>query len=315
MSTPGPRLKTKHRVNRPNRSYATLAVPQRWLTGEEERVLTRRALAEKALEHAARERGDAAAAAAHRGNAAEALNAAFANAALFFRRLVGVYCKNFPSQIEDCFHECTAVILEKFYPLYDPNKARFSTWAAFWVRNTSQAFVHSLYSVISTPVSHRTSIKQRANLDPKILDASTRAGRVLSIDMPATPKGKTYAELVAERPPEVSSDARNLALDVLELMESGRPKRVLELRMTKSLQEIADASGMSKERVRQIETQGRRDFVVLARAKFPERLRELDLWEVCRAIFDPDKTMLGKEPLKDGHGGCRRGESTLRLIA
>lgn len=151
---------------------------------------------------------------------------------------------------------------------YDPERGtKFSTYAAWWIRQAIQRHIDNTCSVIRVPVYVRTAIRKMRDDTPKDR-LSKRALEAKRVEAVCYIEDNEY-EVMGRLDPSVTDGTsvddvvlnRLTAQQAVELMIwlTPREQRILEKRYglngsdPMSLQEVSELEGMSKERVRQIE--------------------------------------------------------------
>lgn len=145
---------------------------------------------------------------------------------------------------------------------WDPERGALSTYATWHIRQQIQRWSHNEVDVIRLPVHvHETLAKDPSELTPQVRLASERAQKVASLEGFAE-RGEEVIDDELERM-EDDLDRKMLHASVARLLEelSDRERDVVMLRhgfgdgRPKTLEEIGDVFGLTRERIRQIEKQ------------------------------------------------------------
>jgi RNA polymerase primary sigma factor len=174
------------------------------------------------------------------------------------------YCRFNKALVHDCAQVCIVRLIEKFH-LFDLERGvKFITWAFNWIRQAGQEFF----------AEHRTVIKtgrNKHNCTASLLGKIHAAERIKQGSIPVQVGvhmvplqsliecyHESHAEIVERR------DDAELTQRILERLEP-RYQFVLRGRSEdRTLRDISQDLGLSKERVRQIETDAKDCFVRVA---------------------------------------------------
>lgn len=209
---------------------------------------------------------------------------------------------------------------------FDPSKGKFSTFASWWIKqrikralsNTSKnirlpVWIYQRVAKLRTTISELEDELGRSPTDMevaeamdidviKIVDLRKTAASILSLDAPVNDEaGKaSFAELIPDRScisPSSASLNKNTFNDIMSLIEGldERDKEILKMRFglenreEMTLEEVGDAFGVSRERIRQLQNIAlrkiRRGFVEKNRIRTALDLKEEKAFLGQRKVF------------------------------
>lgn len=212
---------------------------------------------------------------AHAGDIA-ARNAVISNIDPFIWKMASKLAKGDPEKAEIYHAEAIATLCKKFHKFDVSFECRFSTWATAWIYQSIQRYrIYHEHGGITIP-PHRA---WQESSDPHV----QQARRIRSADEEVEHKGKPcrISSIIPDhRHPAPDSNALRadriqLVKEVLRTLQP-RYAEILMLRTSMCLEEVGKELGVTRERIRQLETKAMNKFIESANRIAPNQINELE---------------------------------------